>query len=82
MTGMKLGELAKRLGADLVAGEGSGVDAETEVTGVAGIEDAGPRPGDVLWRIRKYAGMAKTTKAAALIVEPEFGADAGGRRCG
>ena len=70
---MKLGELAKRLGAELVAGEGSGADAETEVTGVAGIEQAGP--GEVSFVANpKYAGLAKTTRAAALIVEPEFGA--------
>jgi len=73
MTGMKLGELAKRLGADLVAGEGSGVDAETEVTGVAGIEQAGPSQVSFVAN-PKYAGMAKTTKAAALIVEPGFAA--------
>ena len=71
--GMMLGELAKRLGAELVAGEGSGADAETEVTGVAGIEQAGP--GEVSFVANpKYAGLAKTTRAAALIVEPEFGA--------
>ena len=73
MTGMKLGELAKWLGADLVAGEGSGVDAETEVTGVAGIEQAGPSHVSFVAN-PKYAGLAKTTKAAALIVEPGFAA--------
>jgi len=68
---MKLGELAKRLGAELVAGEGCGADAE--VTGVAGIEQAGP--GEVSFVANpKYAGLAKTTRATALIVEPEFAA--------
>jgi UDP-3-O-[3-hydroxymyristoyl] glucosamine N-acyltransferase len=67
---MKLGDLAKRLGAELVAGDGSG--AETEVTGVAGIEQAGPSQVSFVAN-PKYAGLAKTTRAAAVIVEPGFG---------
>jgi UDP-3-O-[3-hydroxymyristoyl] glucosamine N-acyltransferase len=70
---MKLGELAKQLGAQLVAGEGSGAAADTEVTGVVGIEQAGR--GQVSFVANpKYAGLARTSQAAALIVEPGFAA--------
>jgi UDP-3-O-[3-hydroxymyristoyl] glucosamine N-acyltransferase len=68
---MKLGELAARLGAELGAGTNAGADAETEVTGVAGIEQAGPAQVSFVAN-PKYAGLAKTTQAAAVIVEPEF----------
>ena len=62
---MTLGELANRLGAELRG------DAELEVTGVKGIEDAGPR--DVTFVANpRYAGLARTTRAAAVLVEPEF----------
>lgn len=62
---MKLSEIANRLGAELV---GSGA---VEITGVAGIEHAGP---DQITFIAnpKYAPLAKTTKAAAILVEPDF----------
>jgi len=67
---MKLKELAKQLGAELVSGAG-GVADEIEVSGVAGIEEAGP--GQVTFVANpKYAGLAKTTGAAAVIVEPDF----------
>ena len=67
---MKLKELAKQLGAELVSGAGGGAD-EIEVSGVAGIEEAGP--GQVTFVANpKYAGLAKTTGAAAVIVEPDF----------
>ena len=63
---MTLGELAERLGAELVGGE-----ASATVTGVAGIEKAGP--GEVTFVANpKYAGMARTSQAEALIVEPGF----------
>jgi UDP-3-O-[3-hydroxymyristoyl] glucosamine N-acyltransferase len=63
---MKLNELAERLGATLAGGDG-----ETLVTGVAGIEDAGP--GEVTFVANpKYASLVRTTKAAAVIVEPSF----------
>jgi UDP-3-O-[3-hydroxymyristoyl] glucosamine N-acyltransferase len=62
---MKLGELASRLGAELRG------DAEREVTGVKGIEDAGPEEITFVANPR-YAGLAKTTRAAAVLVEPEF----------
>jgi UDP-3-O-[3-hydroxymyristoyl] glucosamine N-acyltransferase len=62
---MKLGELASRLGAELRG------DAELEVTGVKGIEDAGPSEITFVANPR-YAGLAKKTRAAAVLVEPEF----------
>lgn len=62
---MNLGELAKQLGAEL-RGEPS-----REVTGVKGIEEAGPT--EITFVANpKYAGLAKTTQAAAVLVEPEF----------
>jgi len=62
---MKLGELASRLGAELRG------DAELEVTGVKGIEDAGPT--EITFVANpKYAGLARKTRAAAVLVEPEF----------
>jgi UDP-3-O-[3-hydroxymyristoyl] glucosamine N-acyltransferase len=62
---MKLGELAARLGAELRG------DADVEVTGVKGIEEAGPAEITFVANPR-YAGLARTTKAAAVVVEPEF----------
>lgn len=70
---MNLGELAQRLGAELVAGEGESPEtaAARVVDGVAGIEAAGP--GNVTFVANpKYAALARTTRAAALIVEPGF----------
>ncbi len=62
---MKLGELATRLGAELRG------DAELEVTGVQGIEEAGATEITFVANPR-YAGLARTTRAAAVLVEPEF----------
>jgi UDP-3-O-[3-hydroxymyristoyl] glucosamine N-acyltransferase len=62
---MKLGELASRLGAELHG------DPDTEITGVAGIEEAGPSQITFVANPR-YAALARTTRAAAIIVEPEF----------
>lgn len=62
---MKLGELASRLGAELRG------NAELEITGVKGIEDAGPTEITFVANPR-YAGLARTTRAAAVLVEPEF----------
>jgi len=62
---MKLGELASRLGAELRG------DAEIEVTGVKGIEEAGPAEITFVANPR-YAGLARTTRAAAVVVEPGF----------
>lgn len=62
---MKLGELANRLGAELRG------DAEREVTGVKGIEEAGPTEITFVANPR-YAGLAKKTQAAAVLVDPSF----------
>ncbi|MGA2167339.1 MAG: UDP-3-O-(3-hydroxymyristoyl)glucosamine N-acyltransferase [Terracidiphilus sp.] len=62
---MKLGELASRLGAELRG------DAELEITGVKGIEEAGPTEITFVANPR-YAGLARKTHAAAVLVEPEF----------
>jgi UDP-3-O-[3-hydroxymyristoyl] glucosamine N-acyltransferase len=65
-SGITLRKLAERLGAELLGGSGDEV-----VSGVAGIEAAGP--GEVTFVANpRYAGMAKTTRAAAVIVEPDF----------
>ena len=62
---MKLGELASRLGAELRG------DANVEITGVKGIEEAGPA--EITFVANpKYAGLARETKAAAVLVEPNF----------
>ena len=62
---MKLGELATRLGAELHG------DANLEVTGVKGIEEAGPSEITFVANPR-YAGLARKTQAVAVLVEPEF----------
>jgi UDP-3-O-[3-hydroxymyristoyl] glucosamine N-acyltransferase len=62
---MKLGELASRLGAELRG------DADVDITGVKGIEEAGP--GEITFVANpRYTGLARTTRAAAVLVEPEF----------
>jgi len=62
---MKLGERASRLGAELRG------NPDVEVTGAKGIEDAGPS--EITFVANpKYGGLARTTKAAAVLVEPEF----------
>ena len=62
---MKLGELASRLGAQLRG------NPDVEVTGVKGIEEAGAS--EITFVANpKYAGLARKTKAAAILVEPEF----------
>jgi UDP-3-O-[3-hydroxymyristoyl] glucosamine N-acyltransferase len=62
---MRLGELATRLGAELRG------DAELEVTGVKGIEEAGPSEVTFVANPR-YASLARKTCAAAVLVAPEF----------
>jgi UDP-3-O-[3-hydroxymyristoyl] glucosamine N-acyltransferase len=62
---MKLGELATQLGATLQG------DANVEVTGVKGIEVAGPSEITFVANPR-YTALARTTQAAAVLVEPEF----------
>ncbi len=62
---MKLSDLAEKLGASL---EGDGA---AQITGVCGIEQAGP--GQVTFVANKrYAALARTTHAAAILVEPSF----------
>lgn len=63
---MKLAELAEQLGATLTGGDG-----EIDVTGMAGIEEAGAAQVTFVAN-PKYAGLARTTSAAAVIVEPGF----------
>jgi UDP-3-O-[3-hydroxymyristoyl] glucosamine N-acyltransferase len=65
MRNMKLRDLAAHLGATL-HGEG-----ETEITGVAGIEEA--TAGQITFVSNpRYAPAAKTTQASAVLVEPDF----------
>ena len=65
---MKLSDIASTLGARLENGS-----PDTEITGVAGIEGAGP--GEITFVANpKYAAAARTTKAAAVIVGEEFAA--------
>ncbi len=62
---MKLGKIATTLGARL---EG---DAEIEITGVAGIKEAGA--GQLTFVSNpKYAAAAKTTRASAVVVADDF----------
>lgn len=68
---MKLAVLAEKLGASLTPATGkslSGVES-LEITGVAGLEKAGPQEVSFLTNL-KYSHSAKTSKAAALLVEP------------
>ncbi|MFN2975855.1 UDP-3-O-(3-hydroxymyristoyl)glucosamine N-acyltransferase [Terriglobus aquaticus] len=62
---MTLGEIAQRIGAELQG------DAEVPVRGVAGIESAGP---DQVTFVAnpKYAAQVRSTRAAAVLVEPDF----------
>ena len=74
---MTLAELAGALGAALhpPASGQSSVEGTTfgsaEITGVAGIEDAGPRQLTFVAN-PKYAPLAQTTRAGAILVEPDF----------
>ena len=63
---MKLGQIASTLGARLENGS-----PETEISGVAGIEEAGT--GQITFVANpKYAAAARTTKAGAVIVAEDF----------
>ena len=63
---MKLAQIASALGARLENGS-----PDTEITGVAGIEEAGP--GQLTFVANpKYAAAARTTKASAVIVAEDF----------
>ena len=63
---MKLAQIASTVGARLENGS-----PETEITGVAGIEEAGPHQITFVAN-PKYAAAARTTKAAAVIVAEDF----------
>ena len=65
--GMKLAVLAEKLGASLAPAPGKNLAAveSLEITGVAGLEKAGPREVSFLTNVR-YSHQAKATKAAAL----------------
>jgi UDP-3-O-[3-hydroxymyristoyl] glucosamine N-acyltransferase len=62
---MKLGELASRLGAELRG------NADIEISGGKGIEEAGPSEITFVANPR-YTALARITHAAAVLVEPEF----------
>ena len=66
---MKLHEIARVLGATP-----ENAPLETEISGVAGIEEAGPQQITFVSNA-KYASKVKTTQAAAILVTPEFAAD-------
>ena len=62
---MKLAEIAKHLGGELKG------DPSVDITGIAGIEEA--VPGQITFvSNKKYAPLARTTRASAILVEPEF----------
>lgn len=62
---MKLAELAEKLGAALHG------DPNAEITGVAAIDAAAP--GDLTFVANpKYAALARSTKATAVLVDPSF----------
>src|SRR5437016_2621005 len=63
---MKLEKIASTLGVRLANGS-----PDTEITGVAGIEEA--RPGHITFVANpKYSGAAKSTQASAIIVAEDF----------
>jgi UDP-3-O-[3-hydroxymyristoyl] glucosamine N-acyltransferase len=70
---MTVAEFAERLGAELRPGAGEDLSAiaDTTVTGLNGIETA--RPTEITFVANQvYARLAPRTRAAAIIVEPEF----------
>lgn len=73
MADLTLGALAQRIGAELFAGNGQDLALiqQHPLRGVAGIETAGPS--EVTFVANpKYAALARTSSAAALIVESGF----------
>ncbi|HEX4155135.1 MAG TPA: UDP-3-O-(3-hydroxymyristoyl)glucosamine N-acyltransferase [Acidobacteriaceae bacterium] len=68
---MKLAELADRLGAQLVPASNAdpSAAANADITGVAGLEKAGPHEISFLANLR-YSPLARATHAAAVLVEP------------
>lgn len=73
MADLTLRAVAERIGAELVPADGEDLahTAERCVAGVAGIESAGPSQISFVAN-PKYAALARTSTAAALIVEPDF----------
>jgi UDP-3-O-[3-hydroxymyristoyl] glucosamine N-acyltransferase len=69
---MKLQTIATQLGARVVPAPGTATyGTDVEITGVAGIEEAGP--GQLTFVANpKYASAAKTTRASAIIVTEDF----------
>src|ERR1700728_2377712 len=62
---MQLGELGGQLGAELRG------NADLEITGVKGIEEAGAS--EITFVANpKYTVLARTTRAAAVVVDPDF----------
>lgn len=62
---MKLSAIARHLGASLHGG------TDPEITGIAGIESAGP--GHITFvSNQKYTALARTTRASAILVQPAF----------
>ncbi len=70
---MTLEELARTLGAELRAAAGGEMEApgSLEITGMAGLEHAGPTEASFVSN-PKYAVAARNTRAAAVLVEPGF----------
>jgi UDP-3-O-[3-hydroxymyristoyl] glucosamine N-acyltransferase len=70
---MRLEELAHALGAIVVPGSDAGTaPGALEITGVAGLESAGPAQVSFLDN-PKYTAAARATRAGAVIVDPSFG---------
>jgi UDP-3-O-[3-hydroxymyristoyl] glucosamine N-acyltransferase len=67
---MKLQQIAQTLGASI-----ENASPETEVTGVAGIEEAGPEQLTFLAN-SKYSAAARRSRAAAILAAPDFAAGA------
>jgi UDP-3-O-[3-hydroxymyristoyl] glucosamine N-acyltransferase len=73
MLDLTLASLAQHIGAELVPADGQDLAATSNISvdGVAGIETAGPTQVTFVAN-PKYAALARTTHAAALIVDPHF----------
>ena len=68
---MQLAELARRLNARLEGSPENPAPETIEVTGVAGIEEAGAHQVTFVAN-PKYAALTKTTQAAAVLVTEDF----------
>ena len=70
---MKLSEVARRLGATLTPGAIAAIAdvADVEISGVVGIEEAGP--GTITFVAnQRYAALARSTQASAILVQNDF----------